>query len=227
MISIVIPTLNEEKSIGLTLNNLTKVSYSEYEVIVVDGYSCDDTPKIVKNYDGVRLFTTEKGRANQMNHGAKKAKHKYILFLHADTLLNPSCLESLRLAIKSEDISWGWFPIKLNNSKLIYKVIEKFANLRAELTGTPLGDHAIFVRKDIFEKVGGYPAIPLMEDLELVKKIKNIDKGMRVNSPVTTSVRRFESSGILRTFIKMWTLRILHLLGISTNTLVRYYGDIR
>lgn len=227
MISIVIPTFNEEKSIGSTLCNLTKVTNSKYEVIVVDGYSFDDTRKIVRNYDRVKLLMTEKGRANQMNHGAKEAKYKYILFLHADTLLNPSSLDSLIVEIESKNVLWGWFPIRLNNSRLIYRIIELFANLRAKITGTPLGDHAIFVRKDIFEKVGGYPDIPIMEDLELVNKIKNINKGMRVKSPVITSVRRFENSGILRTFLKMWTLRILYSLGISTQTLVRYYGDIR
>lgn len=227
MISIVIPTFNEEKSIGLTLNNLAKVTYSKFEVIVVDGYSDDETPKIVRNYDRVKLFMAEKGRGNQMNHGARKAKHEYILFLHADSLLKPSSLDSLMIEIRSKNVLWGWFPIKLNNSKLIYRIIELFANLRAKLTGIPLGDHAIFVRKDIFEKVGGYPDIPLMEDLELVKKIRNINKGMRVNSPVITSVRRFENSGILRTFLKMWTLRILYFLGISTQTLERYYIDIR
>ncbi|MFQ5788703.1 MAG: TIGR04283 family arsenosugar biosynthesis glycosyltransferase, partial [Thermodesulfobacteriota bacterium] len=174
-----------------------------------------------------KLLMTEKGRANQMNHGAKEAKYKYILFLHADTLLNPSSLDSLIVEIESKNVLWGWFPIRLNNSRLIYRIIELFANLRARVTGTPLGDHAIFVRKDIFEKVGGYPDIPIMEDLELVNKIKNIKKGMRVKSPVITSVRRFENSGILRTFLKMWTLRILYFLGISTQTLVRYYGDIR
>lgn len=115
----------------------------------------------------------------------------------------------------------------LNSPKFIFRVSEIMARLSVKLTGTPLGDHGIFVRKDIFYEVGGFPEIPLMADLEFVRKIKNISKGMEIKSPVRTSIRRFEKSGILKTFITTWVLRILYYLGTPIEKLARYYNHIR
>jgi rSAM/selenodomain-associated transferase 2 len=227
MISIIIPTYNESKTIGLTLGQLLRAIPEDCEVIVIDGYSNDNTQEIVKNFDHVKLFNCKKGRSVQMNFGAQNASNDILLFLHADTILNSNCLDYLTEELKSNDIAWGWFSIKLNENKLVYRAIEILANLRARITGTPLGDHAIFVKKGIFDKIGGFPDIPILEDLEFVKKIKCISRGKRINASVVTSVRRFENSGILKTFMRMWMIRFLYYLGFSTQRLVRFYDDSR
>jgi rSAM/selenodomain-associated transferase 2 len=227
MISIIIPTYNESKTIGLTLGQLLRAIPEDCEVIVIDGYSNDNTQEIVKSFDHVKLFNCKKGRSVQMNFGAQNASNDILLFLHADTILNSNCLDYLTGELKSNDIAWGWFSIKLNENKLVYRAIEILANLRARITGTPLGDHAIFVKKGVFDKIGGFPDIPILEDLEFVKKIKCISRGKRINASVVTSVRRFENSGILKTFMRMWMIRFLYYLGFSTQRLVRFYDDSR
>jgi rSAM/selenodomain-associated transferase 2 len=228
MISIVIPTYNESREIGGMLTKLSQVISAYDEVIVVDGFSEDDTREKVSSFGSVRLFSSKRGRAVQMNLGAEKANNNYILFLHADTLVNSACLSKLKKEIASNSVEWGWFSIRLNSPRLVFRIIEMGANLRASLTKTPLGDHGIFVRKDLFERVCGFPEIYLMEDIEFIKRIKLVSKkGIRIKTPVYTSVRRFEDSGILKTFFIMWLLRILYYLGVSSATLAKYYRNIR
>ncbi len=228
MISIVIPTYNESREIGTTLAKLYENISDDDEVIVVDGHSEDGTEEIVSSFHTVKLFSSHKGRAIQMNLGARKATNKYILFLHADTVVNPVSMSNLKNEIASNGVEWGWFSIKLNSPRLIFRIIEAGANLRATITKTPLGDHGIFVRKDIFDKAGGFPEIQLMEDIEFVKNIKLISKkGMKIKSPLLISVRRFEKSGILKTFFMMWILRIFYYLGTPSENLAKYYRNIR
>lgn len=227
MISIVIPTYNESATIEATLTTLNELISPEDEVIVVDGLSEDNTREIVSAFPQAKLFTSRRGRAAQMNLGAGKAINEYILFLHADTSVSARCINKLKDEITLNGAKWGWFSIRLNSPKLVFRIIERGANLRAMLTGTPLGDHGIFVRKDVFLRVGGFPEIPLMEDLEFVRRVKCVSKGVEIRSPVRISVRRFEKSGILKTFFTMWVLRILYYLGTSPETLARYYAHIR
>jgi rSAM/selenodomain-associated transferase 2 len=227
MVSIVIPTYNESRKIETTLTNLYKIISPDDEVIVVDGFSEDNTREIVGNFPDTKLLTSKKGRAKQMNLGAAEAKSQYVLFLHADTLISAECMTIMKNEISSNGIGWGWFPIKLDSSRFIFRVLEIGANMRTRFTGTPFGDHGIFIRKDLFSEVGGFPEIPIMEDIELARKIKSISKGVEIKSPVTTSVRRFEKSGVIKTFLTMWILRILYYLGTPPKTLARYYDNIR
>jgi len=227
MISIVIPTYNESATVEATLSALYEFISPKDEVIVVDGLSEDNTGEIVSTFPQTKLITSRRGRAAQMNLGAEKAINQYILFLHADTLVSAECINNMKNEITLNGAKWGWFSIKLNSPKLVFRIIQIGANLRTKLTGTPLGDHGIFVRKDVFLRVGGFPEIPLMEDLEFVKRVKYISKGVEIRSPVRTSVRRFEKSGILKTFITMWALRVLYYLGTPPEKLARYYAHIR
>lgn len=227
MISIVIPTYNESAIIERTLKGLIESISLEDEVIVVDGLSEDNTKEIVRKFPRVILITSQRGRATQMNTGAGIAKGEYILFLHADVLINEGCIYMLKNRINKDRIQWGWFSIELDSPRLIYRVLEAGANLRNRITGSPLGDHGIFVRRDVFYRIGGFPEIPIMEDLEFVRKIKAISKGVEIKSSVKTSVRRFEDSGVIRTSLRMWILRILYYLGIPPEKLARYYSHIR
>jgi rSAM/selenodomain-associated transferase 2 len=227
MISIVIPTYNESGTIKNTITKLSEIVSADDEVIVVDGLSDDNTREIVSNFPDVKLLTSKRGRSTQMNLGAEMAKNEYILFLHADTLISATGLTLMKSQIISNGIGWGWFPIKLNSPKLIFRVLEIGANTRTRLTGVPLGDHGIFIRKELFNEVGGFPEMPIMEDIEFIRKIKAVSKGVEIKSPVSTSVRRFEKSGIIKTFVTMWVLRILYYLGISPKTLASYYDHVR
>jgi len=210
MISIVIPTYNESSTIESTLINLFEIISTGDEVIVVDGFSEDETKEIAGKFTQAKLVTSKRGRA-----------------LHADTILSATCLTMLKNEIISNRIGWGWFPIKLNSPKFIFRVLELGANMRTSFTGTPLGDHGIFVKKDLFFEVGGFPEMPIMEEIEFVRNVKKISKGVEILSPVRTSVRRFEKSGVLKTFVTMWILRILYYLGMPPETLLRYYSHIR
>lgn len=227
MISIIIPAYNESTTIGMTLRQIIKCIPKEFEVIVIDGNSADNTEQIVKSFNQVRLLKCSKGRSTQMNFGAQNASNEILLFLHADTVMNSTGIQRLTEKLRSKDVVWGWFSIRLDQDKLVYRAIETLANLRARITGTPLGDHAIFVKKDIFNEVGGFPDIPLFEDLEFVKNIKRISSGTRINASVTTSVRRFQNSGILNTVIRMWMIRLFYYLGFSTRRLAAFYDDCR
>jgi len=227
MISIVIPTYNESAIIGNTLTKLSEITTSQDEIIVVDGSSEDNTREIAREFPNVILIVSQTGRASQMNAGAKIAKGKYLLFLHADVLIDEMCLSMLKNRICGNQIKWGWFAFTLNSPKFIYRLIEMGANLRNRLTGIPLGDHGIFVKRDMFYIIGGFPEIPIMEDLEFVRKMNIVTNGIEIKSPVKISVRRFEHSGIIRTLSIMWVLKILYYFGVPPERLAKYYKKIR
>lgn len=226
MISIVIPTYNESAIIGSTLAKLNEITTSQDEIIVVDGSSEDNTREIAREFPNVILIISRRGRASQMNAGAKIAKGEYLLFLHADVQIDEICLSMLKNRICGNEIQWGWFALTLDSPRFIYRVIEMGANLRNRFTGIPLGDHGIFVKKDMFDIIGGFPEIPIMEDLEFVKKMNIVTNGIEIKSPVKISVRRFEHSGIIRTLSRMWVLRILYYFGVPPERLTKYYRKI-
>ncbi len=218
MISIIIPTLNEGTNIQLCLEALQPLR-NKSEIIVVDGGSIDDTVEISRSLAN-SVIVSAKGRARQMNKGAEKAKGEMLVFLHADTFLPENILEFLGLL----DNSWGRFNIQLNGTPVMLKVISAFMNWRSRITGIATGDQVIFVNKRLFNIVGGYPDIALMEDISLCDKLKKIKPPICLNAKVVSSGRRWEQSGVFKTILLMWSIRIRYFLGEDPEALSVLYS---
>ena len=218
-ISIIIPVLNDEKNLSQLLNHLS--CNDDVEIIVVDGGSHDNSLFIAQE-QAATVMVSKAGRAIQMNSGAQIATGDVFLFLHADTLLPDSALSSIVSRCTEHDC-WGRFDVHLSNDKFIYRVIERFINLRSRLTSVATGDQAIFIKKDLFDRVGGYPEIALMEDVAFCKLLKKHSKPHCLKDSVVTSSRRWESNGVIKTILLMWKLRLYYFLGVSPNKLNKMY----
>ena len=219
-ISIIIPTYNEEIGIICFLTKLQALR-PECELIVVDGGSDDHTVSLVTDLvdDVVR---SDKGRALQMNIGAAMASAPVLLFLHADTFLPKDAVEHVQKAI-NEGFQWGRFDIKLTGKSLILSVVAWMMNKRSCLTGIATGDQALFVEKELFEQLGGYADIALMEDIELSSKLKKENKPYCIKTKVISSGRRWLSFGIFKTIILMWWLRLRYFFGADPTDLEQLY----
>lgn len=221
IISIIIPTLNESASIVNTLLPLQAWRTRGHEVILVDGGSEDDTV-FKAQYLADQVLGSEKGRSQQMNIGAEHAKGEILLFLHADTLVNDISDHGILNSINN-GFGWGHFNVEFTSKRFIFKVIAAMMNTRSCLTSIATGDQAIFVKKDLFEEVGRYPLLPLMEDIELSIRLKRLGRSCCQAEKVVTSSRRWEKNGILNTIILMWFLRLAYFLGVSPTGLKRWY----
>jgi rSAM/selenodomain-associated transferase 2 len=220
--SIIIPTVNEERSIVNCLKELQPLRES-CEIIVVDGGSIDNT-KVLSIPLVDKFILSSKGRANQMNCGAQNASGDVLIFLHADTFLPPDALLLISDAIASHWL-WGRFDVILSGSHPMLKVISFFMNWRSRLTGIATGDQVIFVEKRLFESVGRYPLIPLMEDIALSQKLKLVFRPACLFAKATSSGRRWEQFGVLRTILLMWNLRLRYLLGANPQILAQRYNE--
>jgi rSAM/selenodomain-associated transferase 2 len=223
-ISVIIPVLNEEKTIAATLRAL--VPLQPYEIIVVDGGSDDRTGEISRQL-GAEVLTAERGRARQMNYGARCATGDVLLFLHADTKLPDSAFQDIAAALSEARCLGGRFDVELEGSHWMLKIIGGLINYRSRATKVGTGDQAIFVRRAVFMQIGGYPDIPLMEDIALCRLLKRLGGIACLRSRVVTSGRRWESDGVWRTIFRMWTLKFLYLAGVSPVRLKQFYADTR
>jgi rSAM/selenodomain-associated transferase 2 len=223
-ISIIVPMLNEEPTIVSTIAALH--SFARAEVIVVDGGSTDRTREII-SCTPAKLLSAPRGRARQMNAGAQEAQGDVLLFLHADTRLPPSALSDIQHALEDPTCVGGRFDVKLDRQEWVFRLIGKLINVRSRLTKSATGDQAMFVRRTVFEEVGGFPSLPLMEDIALSRLLKRKGRVACLRSQVVTSARRWEQEGVWRTVLKMWAFRLLFLAGVSPMRLKRFYGDAR
>ncbi len=219
-LSIIIPTLNEAETIRQSLLSLQYLRKLGHEIILVDGGSQDATCFIAHPLVD-HILISEPGRGRQMNLGAKIATGKILIFLHADTLL-PQDAE-MELSRLSGQQFWGRFDIKLSGTKKIYRLIEKMINIRSRISGIATGDQAIFMTRELFEKVNGFPDIPLMEDVAVSKKLKKNAPPVCLDANVVTSSRRWESRGVINTVLLMWILRMQYAMGVTPEKLANRY----
>ncbi|WP_295589930.1 TIGR04283 family arsenosugar biosynthesis glycosyltransferase [uncultured Lamprocystis sp.] len=220
-LSIIIPTLNEADHIGALLADLAPARAAGHALILVDGGSGDATPTLAAS--GVdRVLRAPRGRAAQMNAGAQAATGEVFWFLHADTRSPPGAAEAL-LAACRDGACWGRFDVRLSGRHPLLRLVEWTMNRRSRLTGIATGDQGIFVTRDAFARVGGFPDIPLMEDIALSKRLRRIARPACLRPLLLTSSRRWESRGVLRTILLMWRLRLAFALGADPARLARRY----
>lgn len=223
LISIIIPTLNEEGNIEAAINSIQS---NNIEIIVVDGGSQDETLLIAKSLD-VKVIVSAPGRANQMNAGAMVASGEMLLFLHADTRLPTGFDEMIRTTLAKPGIVAGAFALQIDAPDWGLRLVEFGVKWRSHLWQMPYGDQAIFLTKDVFQQVGNFPQIPIMEDFELMKKLKSLGKIYLLPTPVITSPRRWLKKGILQTTILNQIIVIAYLLGVSPNRICNWYRQER
>jgi rSAM/selenodomain-associated transferase 2 len=216
-LSIIIPTLNEASNIE---SLLAQLSGEGIELIVVDGGSDDQTAQRASAH--AKLVHSSAGRAIQMNAGAAVASGDWLWFLHADTQLAEP-VSSYYSVITQSPAVWGRFAVRLDDSRFVFRVIERLMNARSCFTSVATGDQGLFVDRRLFDELGGYPEFPLMEDVALSKRLRKI---MPVNCstlPLIASARRWQQRGVLKTILLMWWLRLAYVLGVSPTRLRQWY----
>ncbi|MFO7787083.1 MAG: TIGR04283 family arsenosugar biosynthesis glycosyltransferase [Halospina sp.] len=220
-VSIIMPVLNEAAGIRETLLALESLRGAGCELIIADGGSEDGTAEAAAGlYD--QWVDAPRGRARQMNAGAAAATGELLLFLHADTWLPADALQWLERFAASNRL-WGRFDVRLSGDRPLFRVIAWFMNQRSRLTGVATGDQAIFVRRSLFEQVGGYEPIPLMEDVALSKALRRHSRPYCIRASVITDNRRWEVNGAWRTIGLMWRLRWAYWRGTDPEILARRY----
>ena len=221
-LSIIVPALNEAAGIADLLADLDPMRHRGHEVIVVDGGSDDPTAAIATSRAD-RVITAERGRARQMNAGARLASGDVLWFLHADGRVPPKAADAVIEACAA-GCTWGRFDVRLSGRQALLRIIERLMNLRSCLTGIATGDQGLFVTRAAFEAVGGFPEIPLMEDIALSKALRRLSAPQCIRRPrLLASSRRWEEHGILPTMILMWRLRLAFALGAAPADLARRY----
>jgi rSAM/selenodomain-associated transferase 2 len=226
LFSIIMPVLNEEAVLEHHLSMLSRqISHHDCQLLIVDGGSNDRTIEIAQRFG--RVISSQRGRAVQMNSGACEATGEVLLFLHADTLLPDDAFYAIEHVLKVRDVVGGAFRICFNCDQWSYRLVAITANLRSRIRKTFTGDQAYFVRSVCFHAIGGFPDQPLMEDLEIITRLRKIGRVVLLPQYVTTSARRHEKIGLVRSIFFMWYLRTLYRLGTSPTKLQRMYIDVR
>ncbi len=220
-ITVIIPVLNEDGLLGETLRSAQ--AGSRLETIVVDGGSSDGSLEVART-QGARTLSAAGGRARQMNAGAALATSSILLFLHADTILPPGFEQCIRDTLNRAGVAAGAFELGIASRRWPYRIIEKAANLRARYLQMPYGDQGLFVRAELFHRLGGFRDMPIMEDVDLIKRLRRCGRVAVVPFRATTSARRWQTLGFWRTtWINQKTL-LAYFLGISPQRLARWYA---
>lgn len=223
-IAVIVPVLNEVEKLPGLLKMLNGLNVDE--VVLVDGGSQDGSQKLLGRSQ-FRWLQSKKGRGVQMNAGASICQSETVLFLHADTEIDAAAIASARDAMADSEVVGGRFDLKLSGRHPMLRLIEQMISLRSRFMKISTGDQAMFVRRDVFEKLGGFSNQPLMEDIEFSKRLKQQGRVACLRDRVTTSSRRWEQFGMLRTILLMWKLRFLYWMGVSPERLATMYHHAR
>ena len=222
-LSIIIPVLNEAGRIAVALIALQRMRERGAEILVVDGGSTDGTAEIARS-GADHVIHAPRGRAAQQNAGAQQALGDTFLFLHSDTQLPLEADALIADALHNGASNWGRFDVRIDSAHTMLRVVAMMMNMRSRLTGIATGDQCIFVRRSAFEQVGGFPNLPLMEDIALSARLRQQSAPLCLRNTVTTSARRWQKNGVGRTIVLMWWLRLAYALGVSPARLARWYG---
>jgi rSAM/selenodomain-associated transferase 2 len=222
-VSIIMPTLNEASCIAATLASLRELS--PHEVLVVDGGSTDDTVAQAQGAD--RVLTSPPRRAAQMNHGAAHATGDVLLFLHADCTLQPGALQAAERMLARRGVVAGCFRMTVTSPRRVYRLIDAAATARAWWTGLVYGDQGLFVRRDAFERVGGFPALTFMEDVFISRALGRQGRIVVAPARIYVSDRRWRRVGVARQTLRNWALTALAVAGVHPDRLARWYPAVR
>jgi len=223
-LTIVVPVLNEAAIIAAALAALAPLRARGAEIIVADGGSHDGTAQLAGPFAD-RVITVPRGRGAPMNAGAALGTGDALLFLHADTALPEDADRLIDAALARG--AWGRFDLRIAGRHPLLIVIARMINWRSRLTGIATGDQAIFVSREAFEAVGGFPDLPLMEDIAISRRLKRLCRPFCIATPAVTSGRRWEHNGVIRTILLMWRLRLSYYLGVEPALLAEFYDAPR
>ncbi len=223
-VSVILPVLHESAGINDMIARVRAQTNGErIEIIVVDGDPQGSTINAIADTAVIKI-TSERGRASQMNRGAALARGNILLFLHADTLLPSNVFSLIREAMNNRAYIAGAFDLGFATNRTIFRVTEKYVYFRTRLTRVPFGDQAIFIRREYFENIGRFKEIPIMEDVELMKRIrKSGGKVIIIPEKVLTSTRRYEREGVVYCTLRNWIIQIFHALGVPPERLAKWY----
>ncbi|WIX35067.1 TIGR04283 family arsenosugar biosynthesis glycosyltransferase [Salinicola sp. JS01] len=224
-LSVIVPVLNEASTIQACLTTLLPLWICGVEIVVVDGGSADDTIAQAQPLAD-RVLVSKRGRARQMNFGARESRGEHLVFLHADTRLPRRADLLIDWALKGP-ACWGRFDVEIERGFALAGLVGWSMNRRSRLTGIATGDQAIFMTREAFELVGGFPDQPLMEDIEISRRLCRLSAPACLTPRVTTSARRWQQHGPLRTIVTMWWLRLRYWCGVSPWALAGEYTDVR
>lgn len=219
-ISVIIPTLNEACTLDSSLRNLFNQP-GKFEIVVADGGSSDGTLKIVNHFPAVKLIRSSGGRARQMNEGAREARGKILLFLHADTTLPENALREIEETLADSSVAAGSFSLEFDHPGRFFRILAIFGRIN-HLYFT-YGDQGLFLRASTFRRIGGFKEIPVMEDVEIQKRLRKIGRFIKLREPVVTSARRYLKNGLLRQHLITTGVVLLYHLGVSPHFLGRRY----
>lgn len=220
-LSIVVPVFNEAGILPELCTHLSGYAQQGIEILLVDGGSDDATVSLATRA-GIKVIASERGRAVQMNAGAAVARGDVLLFLHADTRLPANALQAISAGLHGK-YDWGRFDVAIEGAHWMFLIIGQMMNLRSRLTGMATGDQAIFMTREVFNRVGGFPDQPLMEDIEISLRLRALSRPLCLSQKITTSGRRWQKHGIWRTIFLMWRLRWAYWRGVPAIRLASLY----
>ena len=219
--SIIVPVLNEAAGLAELAAHLAPLTRAGAQVLLVDGGSDDSTPELAQ-HAGFQVIRSERGRAQQMNTGAAHAQGDTLVFLHADTRLPADALALISKGLR-EAHGWGRFDVHIAGRPAMLRVVASMMNWRSRLTGIATGDQAMFMTREAFEAVGGFPVQPLMEDIEMSRRLRALSSPVCLRERVVTSGRRWETRGVWTTMVLMWRLRWAYWRGVAPAVLAQAY----